>query len=289
MSGPAPVRRAVDASMTLLNEIIERPLDAGYAEVAARRAAGGSAPVRVHVRALAAGTAIVLGITAGAAVAALRAPNPDASRAAKTLIADAETRQRSVAELTDENRELTRAVEALEHDLLAGIDPAAAHTAALVGIAAGVSAVRGPGLVVTMAEDPAAIEAKGEAARIRAVDLQTVVNGLWRSGAEAIAINDVRLTTTSPIATAGQAIHIDLTPVTPPYRIEAIGDGKVLEIKLTRTSGGDRMAYLRNEFGVRIDQSVRPDLTLGAASGRAALYFAQTPDLAVTPEEGGIP
>ena len=30
--------RAVDASMTLLNEVMHRPLDAGYAEAAQRRA-----------------------------------------------------------------------------------------------------------------------------------------------------------------------------------------------------------------------------------------------------------
>ncbi|MDR1151776.1 MAG: DUF881 domain-containing protein [Bifidobacteriaceae bacterium] len=289
MSEPSPVRRAVDASMTLLNEVIERPLDAGYAEVAARKAAGEAGSARGHVRAIAAGTAIVLGIAAGTAVAALRAPDPDASRAAKTLIADAEARQQRVAELTEENLELTRVVETLEHDVLASIDPSAARVAALTGIAAGASPVTGPGLVVTMEEDPAAVESDGEAARIRAADLQTVVNGLWHSGAEAIAINGVRLTTTSPIATAGQAIHIDLTPVAPPYQIEAVGDGEVLQIKLMRTSAGGRISYLRNEFGARIDVSVRSELTLGASGGRATLYYAHEPGWAPPTEEGNVP
>ena len=37
----AAARRApVDASMTLLNEVMHRPLDPGYAAAAARRAAG---------------------------------------------------------------------------------------------------------------------------------------------------------------------------------------------------------------------------------------------------------
>jgi uncharacterized protein YlxW (UPF0749 family) len=277
--------------MTLLNEVMERPLDAGYAEAAQRRAAGEATTVKPGVKALAAGIAIVLGLAAGAAVAALRAPNPDASRAARTLIEDAETRQREVAELGDENRELTRQVEALEHEVLAKVDPEAARQASLIGIAAGAAAVRGPGLSVTMSEDPDAVEAEGEIARIRAADIQVVVNGLWRSGAEAVAVNGVRLTTTSPISAAGQAIHVDLTPVAPPYRIDAIGDGQVLEIKLARTDGGARIALLRNEFSARIDLSVRSDIELPAAGGRGSLYYAKQPESAqvLVPEEGSIP
>ena len=44
-SPPDPGPRSLDASMTLLREVMERPLDPGYA-VAARRRAEGATPTR---------------------------------------------------------------------------------------------------------------------------------------------------------------------------------------------------------------------------------------------------
>jgi uncharacterized protein YlxW (UPF0749 family) len=260
--------------MTLLNEVLNRPLDAGYAELAARKTEGLAGPARPRIKAFAASAAIVLGLAAGTAVVALRAPDPDASRAAKTLIADAEERQRQVAELTQENRDLAQAVERIEAELLAQIDPVAAREAEAVGLASGATAVSGPGLTVTMDQDPAAHS--GEE-RIRASDLQVVVNGLWEAGAEAIAINGVRLTATSPISTAGEAIHIDLVPIAPPYRVAAIGDGQVLEIKLARTGAAARISLLRDKYGARIDTAVHAQMEVPAAGGRGTLYFARPP------------
>ncbi|MDR1426621.1 MAG: DUF881 domain-containing protein [Bifidobacteriaceae bacterium] len=280
-------RRPVDASMTLLNEVVNRPLDAGYAELAARKAQGRATPAPKRTKLIAAGTAIVLGVATGTAVVALRAPDPEASRATKTLIEDAEQRQERLAELTEANRVLSGAVDAAERELLKRLDPTVARQAGLVGIAAGATALVGPGLVVTLREDQTAIDAGEEAARIRATDLQAVVNGMWQAGAEAIAVNGVRLTAVSPISTAGQAIHVDLAPIAPPYRIDAIGDGKVLEIKLARTAAWARMELLRNQYGARIELSVASTVEVPPAGGHGTLYYARTPD-AATPQEGGL-
>jgi uncharacterized protein YlxW (UPF0749 family) len=271
-----------------MTEIMSRPLDAGYVELAARKAAGLADPPRKSVKALAATAAIVLGLAAGTAIAALRGPDPVASRAAQTLITDTEERQSQVAALAEENRRLAEAVEALERSVLESIDPEAARGAALVGIAAGATRVTGPGLEVTITEDP---QAQEEAARVRAGDIQVVVGGLWQAGAEAIAVNGIRLTATSPISAAGQAIHVDLAPIAPPYRISAIGDAEVLQIKLARTDAGARIALLRNQYGAKVDVSARSSLELPAAGGRGTLYYAQDPVWAPTPappEEEGL-
>ena len=58
------------------------------------------------------------------------------------------------------------------------------------------------------------------------VDLQNVANALWAAGAEAIAINGQRLTATSTIRAAGNAILVDFRPVTSPYEVSAIGPGR---------------------------------------------------------------
>ena len=65
----------------------------------------------------------------------------------------------------------------------------------------------------------------GDVSRVLDVDLQSVVNALWAAGAEAIAINGQRLTATSTIRAAGDAVLVDYRPVTSPYEVAAIGPG----------------------------------------------------------------
>ena len=68
-------RRAADASMTLLKEVMERPLDPGYAAAAAARAAEGADPVRRRRRVPVTVTLSVLaGLVLVTGVVQLRAP-----------------------------------------------------------------------------------------------------------------------------------------------------------------------------------------------------------------------
>ena len=55
-------------------------------------------------------------------------------------------------------------------------------------------------------------------------DIRAVVNQLWAGGAEAIAVNGLRLTATSFIRFAGESVLVDFQPISAPYSIEAIGD-----------------------------------------------------------------
>src|SRR5690625_1023550 len=104
--------RPVDASMTLLKEITERPLDPGYAEAAARAAAGEkqsqSAPAKIFtILVLGALTALVT-----VAVVALRAPQAEVD-AARSLLEnniqdrneEYSTRKTTVEELQEEIRD----------------------------------------------------------------------------------------------------------------------------------------------------------------------------------------
>ena len=72
---PVVARRAADASMTLLKEVMERPLDPGYAAAAAARAAEGGDPVRRRRRVPVTVTLSVLaGLVLVTGVVQLRAP-----------------------------------------------------------------------------------------------------------------------------------------------------------------------------------------------------------------------
>ena len=95
--------------------------------------------------------------------------------------------------------------------------------------AAGLAAVTGPGAVVRLADAPAPIDpatgrpSTAEVNRVLDVDLQARGERAVGRGAEAIAINGQRLTATSTIRTAGNAILVDFRPVTSPYEVSAIG------------------------------------------------------------------
>lgn len=64
-------------------------------------------------------------------------------------------------------------------------------------------------------------------AKVFDTDLQLITNALWASGAQAISINNQRITTTSAIRGAGEAILINYRPLLPPYEIVFIGNDDV--------------------------------------------------------------
>ncbi len=99
-------------------------------------------------------------------------------------------------------------------------------------ISAGVKSVKGPGFSISINDarktDSLDFE-KVNLARVFDTDLQLVTNALWASGAEAISINNQRLSTTTAIRSAGDAILINYRPLLPPYLITFIGDKQVVD------------------------------------------------------------
>lgn len=95
----------------------------------------------------------------------------------------------------------------------------------------GLLPAKGPGITLTIS---------GESA-VLAVDLVDLVNELWASGAEAIAINGHRIIATTSIAQVEDAYSfyntVDGERLYYPIVIEAIGDANTLEKGLTFTGG----------------------------------------------------
>jgi uncharacterized protein YlxW (UPF0749 family) len=91
----------------------------------------------------------------------------------------------------------------------------------------GLSSVKGEGIeiVISDAVNTDSLESDDiDLARVYDSDLQLLVNALWASGAESIAVNKSRLTSTSAIRSAGDAILVNYRPLLPPFVISAIGD-----------------------------------------------------------------
>jgi len=95
---------------------------------------------------------------------------------------------------------------------------------------AGLTEVEGPGIVVTLRDDPTATNTGigGGDDIIHDVDVLKVVNELWAAGAEAIAVNKHRIVGTSSFRCVGPVIHVDNVPISSPVRIQAIGDSDTL-------------------------------------------------------------
>src|SRR5262249_3465452 len=107
--------------------------------------------------------------------------------------------------------------------------------------------------------------------RILDVDLQSVVNALWANGAEAIAINDQRLTATTTIRTAGSAILVDFPPLTSPYDVSAIGPSDLGD-RFDQSSAASDLRGLAQRYGLGFSISRADHLLLPAESGQTLRY-----------------
>lgn len=149
-------------------------------------------------------------------------------------------------------------------------------------IANGTIAVQGSGITVTLTDPIAAEDQKGDLPRdknghiIRVVsdtDLQAFISQLWASGAEAIAINDVRIGVQSSVRVAGQTILVGVTSVQSPYKIQAIGDQTALADAVGKKNNADLYQSL-SDVGIYPDVSKSSKLSL-KASGAPDLKYAK--------------
>lgn len=266
--------RRLDASMSLLTEVMRHPLDPGYAEASARKAAPGYRHPRRSRSAIVLVVAVGLGAATAVAVVSLRAPEP-AVLAARTLLEKQITdRTAQAAALRASNQALDDEVAALQAQALAAQDPALIARLKSGDAAAGATAVTGPGLRISLADAPA--DASGNVpadSMVQDTDLQAVVNSLWASGAEAIAVNGQRLTSLTAIRSAGSAILVDLVPLSGPYTVDAIGDPDTMQTRFARTPAASELAYLRSTWGISTDVAVKSSLRLPGA-GALSLRFA---------------
>ncbi|MFB9378819.1 DUF881 domain-containing protein [Kineococcus gynurae] len=251
--------------MTLLVELLERPLDPGYAAAAARRAAGGG-PARGS-RWLSVLLAALIGLLLTLAALRVHAAEQVGDPARTDLVARVEAGTVAADDLAG-RAEALRADNARLEQKLGGAQAAADSARAdALAVAAGAVAVEGPGLVITL--DDAAEPSGGagtQTGRVVDRDLQLVVNGLWAAGAEAVAVNGQRLTSLSAIRAAGNAVLVDYRPLSRPYRISAVGDPARLPTQLATSVAGRYLAALQNNYGISVTQESVEDLRLPAAA-----------------------
>lgn len=285
--------RPVDASMTLLNEIMERPLDPGYAEASQRQAAGDRAGAQASSKIITIITLAALTALVTVAVIALRAPQDDVDEARTVLETNIRQRNDEYATRKENVEELEAEIRALQEQNLSLPGQRLLEASQRLGVTTGGTAVEGPGLVIEMRDaKPAAGESLSSAERVQDFDLQVVVNGLWAAGAEAISINDHRITTTSAIRSAGDAILVDFSPLQGPYVIEAIGEKNRLQTGMAANQAGSHLQLLSNTYNIGVSTKTSDHLEVpsGSDSVRYATMDAEPQDIpGILSEDGPQP
>jgi uncharacterized protein YlxW (UPF0749 family) len=265
----APDDRAsngADPVSQLLGAIWDGALDPGYAAAASDAAPAGK-PGRVRAATI---TGLVLiGLLLAVALAQTRAAAPAVARQREDLDARIRAQTAAYDATTRQVTALQAEVNGLKEGALAagGQGDALVAELAALELQSGLVAVSGPGLQVTLDDattPPAGTDASLD--RVLDRDLQSVVNGLWAAGAEAVAVNGQRLTGLSAIRSAGDAILVDYRPLTRPYVVVAIGDPRSIQSSFLSGAGGQGLRTLEQAYGIRFSVQAVDRRTLPAAS-----------------------
>ena len=272
VEGHTPEERRPDASKTLLTSMLERPLDPSYQAAADRRRAAGEAPATSSRTVLVFVMMLLTGLLFAVGAQALR-PKPTAAATVRDeLVSRIETLQTHSTAQESALAALSKQVRDLE-DLALQQSGSDDLTSQIKQLEVGAAAVplHGPGLTLTV-DDAASVDAEAKAGtrpsggfeqgRVTSGDLQIIVNGLWGAGAEAIAINGHRLSSTAAIRFAGQAIIVDFRPLARPYVITALGDPQGMQQIFEPSFAGVYLDQLRQEYQIRSSLARSDDLTV---------------------------
>ena len=247
-----------DASMSLLSDLASEAMEPEYLTTTSPR----------HSRLVTSlALLLVAALLALAAMSTTRSRSEMAAEKEDLLSRIAAERQHrddltaKASELDAENRQLRQETVA---------DPSVRADLQETELAAGAVAVSGPGVRARGSD----AEKTADGSRvIYDSDLTRLVNGMWQAGAEAVAINGHRITTLTPIRSAGSAITVDYVSLSPPYVLEAIGDPARMQARFARTPAAVWWQYLHDNYGIAYElQTVNGDLKLPADPAMTLRY-----------------
>lgn len=249
-----------DQSMSLLTELQDTALEPAYLEEARD-----PRPRRPWLFAGTIAVACALLVLAGVGTA--RSSGDVATEREELLLRIAEAED-GRAELQSEQLELGDEIRALRESQVT--DPQLREELIRLGAVAGDVPVTGPGVICDIDDAP---NAEGSQGVVFDEDLVRLVNGLWESGAEAVAINGKRLTTQTAIRNAGSAITVDYVSLNPPYVVEAIGDPVSMQNRFARTSAAVWWKFISDNYGISfVLRDAGGDLELPSDPGMAVRY-----------------
>lgn len=187
------------------------------------------------------------------------------------VVHDAENRVAAAAALAGQLQDQVDAAAA--GDLSPQVE-AVRQQAAGLDAAAGLTAVTGPGLRVSLSDAPRDADGNYPAGVdpddlvVHQQDVQSVVNALWAGGAEAMMIMDQRVLTTSAVRCIGNTLLLQGRTYSPPFVVTAIGDPERMREQMAAEPG----VRLFQKYVDKFDLGFEIEERQGAAgsAGRAA-------------------
>jgi len=275
----APHREASN----LLTDLFRDSLDGGYAAAAKRRDVSDRPQPSWRRRAGLGGRSIALALVGFLLAVAYQQVVAGAA-------GNNQTRADLAAEVAQRRAEadkLARDAEGLRDDVSKDREQALAADPELLRLRdlearTGLARVQGNGVVVTVSDAPAAVDPvtgrvdPENLGRVLDRDLQAIANALWQSGAEAIAINGQRLTATSTIRAAGEAILVDFRPIARPYTLAAIGPAGI-DKRLADSATGKQFKRFVENYRMVFEIKARDGLTLPAGADPGLRYATPPP------------
>jgi uncharacterized protein YlxW (UPF0749 family) len=151
---------------------------------------------------------------------------------------------------------------------------------------AGTTPMSGSGLEVRLSDSrrEGKTESDRQSLSVHDVDLQLVVNALWATGGEAVAVNGQRLVATSPIRAAGETITVNFRPLVPPYKVEAIGADKK---QFEQSAVAERFRRWVEDYGLGFSVKSRSKVLVPAYLGTLQLSSARPADAPTSASTAG--
>ncbi|MFC1444247.1 DUF881 domain-containing protein [Streptacidiphilus sp. N1-10] len=269
--------------MSLLTNVMEHALDDGYADAARSRGQYGTSrmPGTLRGKLFLGGGLLLAALVLTVGAVQVRASAPVAAQERQELIARVGTAQANADQVQQEIDKDRAQLKRLQQQAKADGAGGSGSTAQLqqLQLVTGVGAAYGPGIRLVLddavsagtdgGDNPRTAAGFSDTGRVRDRDVQLVVNALWQSGAEGVAINGQRLTALSAIRAAGDAILVDNHPLVLPYTVDAIGGSGMESGFQQNVDGGVYLEQLKADYAIRysISSEDRVDLPAAARSG----------------------
>jgi uncharacterized protein YlxW (UPF0749 family) len=144
-------------------------------------------------------------------------------------------------------------------------------------ISAGLIALTGTGIVIQLEDSKRPVPPDGSEADylVGSRDIRTVVEQLWDAGAEAIAVNGERITTTTAIIDVGTSLLVNSAYLTPPYQITALGAPDLYDT-LSASQGFVDFVRARGEgYGIQVSLAEPDSVDVPAFVGTVTLRYSR--------------
>jgi uncharacterized protein YlxW (UPF0749 family) len=153
--------------------------------------------------------------------------------------------------------------------------------AAPLAVDAGLTPMRGPGLVVRLTD--AQRDANGRFPRdaspddlvVHEQDIQAVLNAVWSGGAEAVQVQDQRLIATSAVRCVGNTLLLNGKTYSPPYTVTAIGDVPKMQEALAAAPLVTLYKQYVARFGLGYAEEPRAEVDVVGYSAPVAMQYAR--------------